>query len=62
MAQPRASTSRFSLDDWDLVAPLSSNELASVQRISQANARKPVPTHVRGPSSATLTAPAASHR
>ncbi|GAA5892602.1 hypothetical protein JCM8208_005860 [Rhodotorula glutinis] len=62
MTQPRASTSRFSLDDWDLLAPLSANELASVSRISQASAVKPVPVHLRVESDDRPSTPAGTSR
>lgn len=46
MASSRASTSRLSLEDWDALSPLSSTEIASVQKINQAAAIRPLPPHV----------------
>lgn len=47
MASTRASTSRYSLDDWDSLAPLSPAQTASVHRISLAAQHKPLPAHLQ---------------
>ncbi|GAA5995774.1 Golgi transport complex subunit COG3 [Rhodotorula paludigena] len=47
MASNRASTSRYSLDDWDSLAPLSPAQTASVHRISLAAQHKPLPAHLQ---------------
>ncbi|GAA5863288.1 hypothetical protein JCM8547_002889 [Rhodosporidiobolus lusitaniae] len=46
MASGRPSTSRYSLDDWAQLAPLSPQENASVQRVSAACSHRPLPPHL----------------
>ncbi|GAA6026037.1 hypothetical protein JCM10207_003876, partial [Rhodosporidiobolus poonsookiae] len=46
MASTRASTSRYSLDDWNDLAPLSPQETQSIQRVSAAATLKPLPQHL----------------
>ncbi|GAA5903548.1 hypothetical protein JCM6882_002981 [Rhodosporidiobolus microsporus] len=55
MASSRASTSRFSLDAWADLAPLSAAESASIQRVSVAATDKAVP-----PQLAKQTTPSSS--
>jgi hypothetical protein len=49
MASARASTSRYSIDDWDQLAPLSPAQSHSVHRVAQLAQRRPVPQHVSRP-------------
>ncbi|GAA6044099.1 hypothetical protein JCM8097_008435 [Rhodosporidiobolus ruineniae] len=47
MASQRPSTSRTTLDDWTQLAPLSSHESASVQRVAASTSSKPLPPHLQ---------------
>jgi hypothetical protein len=47
MASTRQSTSRYSLDDWESLAPLSTQEQQSVNKITATSGQAPVPAHVR---------------
>ncbi|GAA5973108.1 hypothetical protein JCM11641_006272 [Rhodosporidiobolus odoratus] len=55
MASKLATSSKFSLDDWNDLAPLSPAESASVQRVAQHATVKKLPHHL-----ATATPPSAS--
>lgn len=59
----RASTSRLSLEDWDALAPLSSQEAASISRIQAAASEKRIPPrvglHADTPTSSSANLPTA---
>ncbi|BGP34343.1 Golgi transport complex subunit 3 [Rhodotorula toruloides] len=60
MASARASTSRYSIDDWDQLAPLSPAQSQSVHRVSQLAQVKPVPQHLVAASSSRPSTPSSS--
>ncbi|BGO94181.1 hypothetical protein NBRC10512_001341 [Rhodotorula toruloides] len=60
MASARASTSRYSIDDWDQLAPLSPAQSQSVHRVSQLAQVKPVPQHLVAASNSRPSTPSSS--